>query len=172
MWKDDYVSGMQKLSPGEDWRADTLRRMESARKTRRIVPLKKAAAFTACAAALLLAVATIWPSIGLQNASGGTQSIAAAAAAPEEMQARMYSAQDAVAADENLDAAPLICGTVVRWTQEELVLSVDGAEQTFRLDEQTVLEEGVLQEGALVQVNGEQQEDGTVYASRVTKAQG
>ena len=69
MWKDDYVSGMQKLSPGEDWRADTLRRMESARKTRRIVPLKKAAAFTACAAALLLAVATIWPSIGLQNAS-------------------------------------------------------------------------------------------------------
>ena len=74
MWKDEYISGMMKLTVDEAWRTQTLRRMEQAVPTgRRIFSVRRVCALAGCAAALALAVLTAWPytTQSMQTAGAG-----------------------------------------------------------------------------------------------------
>lgn len=175
MWKDDYLSGMEKLSASDSWRAETLRRMEQARPVRRAVFVKRAVGLTACAAALTLAVLGAWPHVTRfsQTAGGAAYSEAAMASreapAPQTAQApKLYDAQDTIL---EADATPLQ-GTVLSWTEQELVLDVEGQEQHFLLDANSEVDPDALTEGAAVQVYWEWNADGVQYATQVQTANG
>lgn len=175
MWKDDYRSGMEKLSASAQWRAETLRRMEQARPVRRSVFVKRTVGLTACAAALALAVLGAWPQITQfsQTAGGAAYSEAAMASreapVPQTAQApKLYDAQDTFTAS---DTTPLQ-GTVRSWTDQELVLDVEGQEQRFVLDADSEVDPDALTEGASVQVYWEWNSDGVQYAIQVQMTNG
>lgn len=158
MWKDDYRAGMEKLSAGAQWRAETLRRMEETRP--RPVRMHRAAGLAACAAALALAVLLAQPLAAPQTAGAAVSS---AAAAQQETAPAQQKISDAPIL---ADTAPLQ-GTVLRWTDAQLVVDLSGREQTFLLDADSQVDPDAYAEGASVQVCWKLLADGTRYAIRV-----
>ena len=67
---------------------------------------------------------------------------------------------------------PPLQGTVLSWTEQELVLDVEGQEQHFLLDANSEVDPDALTEGAAVQVYWEWNADGVQYATQVQTANG